>query len=119
MQTASLPATLIALIANHSDLSKYDLSSLTQIMYGGSPTPLLRTGVFVGMTLDLETTNYYVRWNVLPAARVWAQEAGGAVEGQTSRLVGGQRQRGHHADDLGLADERMVGELVFLALFVG
>ena len=36
----SLPATLIALIANHADLSKYDLSSLTQIMYGGSPTPL-------------------------------------------------------------------------------
>ena len=34
----SLPATLIALIANHSDTSKYDLSSLTQIMYGGSPT---------------------------------------------------------------------------------
>ena len=36
----SLPATLIALMANHSDLTKYDLSSLTQIMYGGSPTPL-------------------------------------------------------------------------------
>ncbi|MDE0794799.1 MAG: long-chain-fatty-acid--CoA ligase [Alphaproteobacteria bacterium] len=36
----SLPATLIALIANHSDTSKYDLSSLTQIMYGGSPTSL-------------------------------------------------------------------------------
>ena len=36
----SLPATLIALIANHSDIKKYDLSSLTQIMYGGSPTPL-------------------------------------------------------------------------------
>lgn len=36
----SLPATLIALIANHADISKYDLSSLTQIMYGGSPTPL-------------------------------------------------------------------------------
>ena len=36
----SLPATLIALIANHSSLSKFDLSSLTQIMYGGSPTPL-------------------------------------------------------------------------------
>ena len=36
----SLPATLIALIANHADLAKYDLSSLTQIMYGGSPTPL-------------------------------------------------------------------------------
>lgn len=36
----SLPATLIALIANHSDTSKFDLSSLTQVMYGGSPTPL-------------------------------------------------------------------------------
>ncbi len=36
----SLPATLIALIANHTDVSRYDLSSLTQIMYGGSPTPL-------------------------------------------------------------------------------
>ncbi len=36
----SLPATLIALIANHSDTAKYDLSSLTQIMYGGSPTSL-------------------------------------------------------------------------------
>ena len=36
----SLPATLIAMIANHGDVSRYDLSSLTQIMYGGSPTPL-------------------------------------------------------------------------------
>jgi long-chain acyl-CoA synthetase len=36
----SLPATLIALIANNPDTSKFDLSSLTQIMYGGSPTPL-------------------------------------------------------------------------------
>ncbi|MEX2453531.1 MAG: long-chain-fatty-acid--CoA ligase [Rhodospirillaceae bacterium] len=36
----SLPATLIALIANNADVSKYDLSSLTQVLYGGSPTPL-------------------------------------------------------------------------------
>ena len=36
----SLPATLIAMIANMPDIGKYDLSSLTQIMYGGSPTPL-------------------------------------------------------------------------------
>jgi long-chain acyl-CoA synthetase len=36
----SLPATLIALIANHPSVGNYDLSSLTQILYGGSPTPL-------------------------------------------------------------------------------
>ena len=36
----SLPATLISMIANLPDIAKYDLSSLTQIMYGGSPTPL-------------------------------------------------------------------------------
>ncbi len=36
----SLPATLIAMIANLPDIGNYDLSSLTQIMYGGSPTPL-------------------------------------------------------------------------------
>ena len=36
----SLPATLIAMIANHGGVADYDLSSLTQIMYGGSPTPI-------------------------------------------------------------------------------
>ena len=36
----SLPATLIAMIANHPDVGKYDISSIRQIMYGGSPTPL-------------------------------------------------------------------------------
>ena len=36
----SLPATLIAMIANFGGVSKFNLSSLTQIMYGGSPTPL-------------------------------------------------------------------------------
>ncbi len=36
----SLPATLIAMIANLPDIARFDLSSLTQIMYGGSPTPL-------------------------------------------------------------------------------
>ncbi len=36
----SLPATLIAMIANLPNIAEYDLSSLTQILYGGSPTPL-------------------------------------------------------------------------------
>ncbi len=36
----SLPATLIAMIANMPNIADYDLSSLTQILYGGSPTPL-------------------------------------------------------------------------------
>ncbi len=36
----SLPATLIAMIANHPDIGRYDISSIRQIMYGGSPTPL-------------------------------------------------------------------------------
>jgi long-chain acyl-CoA synthetase len=36
----SLPATLISMIANLPDIGDFDLSSLTQIMYGGSPTPL-------------------------------------------------------------------------------
>ncbi len=36
----SLPATLIAMIANHPDIGRYDISSIRRIMYGGSPTPL-------------------------------------------------------------------------------
>ncbi len=36
----SLPATLISMIANLPDIGNYDLSSLTQILYGGSPPPL-------------------------------------------------------------------------------
>ncbi len=36
----SLPATLIAMTADSDGLSGHDLSSLTQVMYGGSPTPL-------------------------------------------------------------------------------
>ena len=36
----SLPATMIAMIANHPDVGRYDISSIRQIMYGGLPTPL-------------------------------------------------------------------------------
>ncbi|WZP00443.1 beta-ketoacyl synthase N-terminal-like domain-containing protein [Isosphaeraceae bacterium EP7] len=39
-------------------------------------TPRLRTGVFVGLGLDLNTTNYHVRWWLLPQARRWNEQLG-------------------------------------------
>ncbi len=35
-----------------------------------------RTGVIVGMGLDLNTTNFHHRWSLLPQARAWAQSLG-------------------------------------------
>lgn len=52
----ALPATLIAMTANHPDVGKFDITSIRQILYGGSPTPLgvlrkaaetFRPGVFL------------------------------------------------------------------------
>ena len=34
---------------------------------------LLQTGVFLGVTLDLNTTNFHVRWSLLNDAREWNQ----------------------------------------------
>jgi acyl transferase domain-containing protein/3-hydroxymyristoyl/3-hydroxydecanoyl-(acyl carrier protein) dehydratase len=45
---------------------------------GGKPlptSPLLSTGVFIGIELDLNTTNFHVRWSMLNAARVWNEQA--------------------------------------------
>src|SRR5690606_23417884 len=36
----------------------------------------LHTGVFVGIDLDPNTTNYHFRWSLLDRARQWADEAG-------------------------------------------
>ena len=36
----------------------------------------LRTGVFVGIALDLATTNFHFRWSMLKHAREWARRAG-------------------------------------------
>ncbi|WP_406694715.1 beta-ketoacyl synthase N-terminal-like domain-containing protein [Singulisphaera sp. Ch08] len=36
----------------------------------------LRAGVFVGIGLDLNTTNFHVRWSMLPSARRWNKELG-------------------------------------------
>lgn len=43
---------------------------------GRAPEPRLRTGVYVGMGLDLETTNFHVRWSLLPLARRLSRERG-------------------------------------------
>jgi len=37
---------------------------------------LLRTGVFLGIELDLNTTNYQLRWALPERARAWAQQLG-------------------------------------------
>ncbi len=34
---------------------------------------LLRTGVFIGIALDPNTTNFHVRWSLLERARAWAE----------------------------------------------
>ena len=36
----------------------------------------LRTGVLIGIGLDLNTTNYHLRWSLADQAREWNQDAG-------------------------------------------
>jgi PfaB family protein len=35
-----------------------------------------RTSVIIGMSLDINTTNYHLRWSLLPRAREWARQLG-------------------------------------------
>jgi acyl transferase domain-containing protein/3-hydroxymyristoyl/3-hydroxydecanoyl-(acyl carrier protein) dehydratase len=42
----------------------------------------LRTGVFVGVELDLNTTNYHLRWSVRARAADWARRLRRATEGE-------------------------------------
>ena len=42
----------------------------------------LRTGVFVGVELDLNTTNYHLRWSVRARAADWARRLGIADDGE-------------------------------------
>jgi PfaB family protein len=54
---------------------------------GGPPwnwAPDPTTGVYVGMGLDLNTTNFHFRWSLLPEARRWA--AAGDADGWAARL---------------------------------
>jgi acyl transferase domain-containing protein/3-hydroxymyristoyl/3-hydroxydecanoyl-(acyl carrier protein) dehydratase len=41
----------------------------------------LRTGVFLGLELDLNTTNYALRWSIRARAPAWARELGRESEG--------------------------------------
>jgi acyl transferase domain-containing protein len=45
----------------------------------GNRRDALRTGVMVGMGLDLNTTNFHRRWALAEQARKWAQESGRPV----------------------------------------
>ncbi|AGA27885.1 type I polyketide synthase [Singulisphaera acidiphila] len=48
---------------------------------GWDDRPRLRAGVFVGIGLDLNTTNFHVRWSMLPSAKRWNKELGLNLEG--------------------------------------
>ncbi len=37
---------------------------------------LKNAGVYIGIGLDLSTTNFHLRWNMLPKARQWSQQLG-------------------------------------------
>ncbi len=39
-----------------------------------TPNSHLRTGVFLGIALDLNATNFHVRWSLLNRARAWAKQ---------------------------------------------
>jgi acyl transferase domain-containing protein/3-hydroxymyristoyl/3-hydroxydecanoyl-(acyl carrier protein) dehydratase len=55
---------------------------------GGVPEPLLpRTGVFIGISLDLNTTNFHFRWSVLGRAPALADAAGPPLS--ANRTMGG------------------------------
>ena len=43
---------------------------------GWNEALLLRTGVFIGLGLDLNTTNFHLRWVMLDKARAWARQRG-------------------------------------------
>jgi acyl transferase domain-containing protein/3-hydroxymyristoyl/3-hydroxydecanoyl-(acyl carrier protein) dehydratase len=40
------------------------------------PEKELRSGVFIGIGLDMNTTNYHVRWALSPSAREWSEQSG-------------------------------------------
>jgi PfaB family protein len=62
-----LPQQLLALEAAADVLEAAQLDEATR----------LRTGVFLGLGLDFNTTNFTFRWSVLPWAREWARRLGG------------------------------------------
>ncbi len=56
------------------------------------PDRRARTGVYLGMGIDLNTTNFHFRWWVLKNARAWAARKGGPLT--PTPLPPGERGRG-------------------------
>ena len=48
-------------------------------MRAGMREQALRTGVLIGIGLDLNTTNYHLRWSMADRARAWNEELGLAL----------------------------------------
>ena len=47
----------------------------------------LRTGVFIALNLDLNTTNYHFRWWVLKQAKEWAERLGISADGGVGAVI--------------------------------
>jgi PfaB family protein len=72
------------------------------------PLPALRTGVLVGIGLDLNTTNYHWRWSVPELARVWSQAVGLDLDAdELARWIERLREQGEPA----LSANRTIGSL--------
>ena len=68
----ALPQQMLMLqIAEHA-IADADLSQVDR----------LRTGVFIGVELDLNTTNYHLRWAVRSRAAGWAEQLGRTPHGE-------------------------------------
>ncbi len=68
----ALPQQMLMLQVAESAIADADLSRVDR----------LRTGVFVGIELDLNTTNYHLRWAVRSRAADWAQRLGRSPHGE-------------------------------------
>ena len=57
------------------------------LMDGGIKTAadksMTDAGVFIGIGLDLNTTNFHIRWNLLNTAKQWAKQTGHPIDSQT------------------------------------
>ena len=69
-----LPQQLLALIAA--------ADAIDDAGWEDRQLPRLRTGVFFGITLDPNTTNFHVRWDVLNQAREWNRSLGLGLSGK-------------------------------------
>ena len=68
----ALPQQMLMLQIAEQAIADADLSKVDR----------LRTGVFIGVELDLNTTNYHLRWAVRSRAADWAQRLGRASNGE-------------------------------------